>query len=99
MKIGLSLSFCVQDIVKGKVRLDEVLCIITGTKATTEAEREAVLTDYCRTYWRGHEESALAVMKELAPRLIQPRIYGVTPPSIAGGHWIDVSDRYPAEES
>ena len=48
---GLSLSFCVLDIVRGHVPLDQVIEIRTGCSARNEAEWLAVFACYGRTYW------------------------------------------------
>lgn len=92
MRIGLSLSFCIKDILDGKVREDEVLAIITGTNAQNAVEREKLLNGYCETYWRGQEKEALMVVDRLNGRIMQPRRFGIEVPATYRGHWIEFNN-------
>lgn len=51
MKIGQSLSFCVLDIARGHVDIDNVLVIITRTKAAGEVEFVKLVDHYKMNYW------------------------------------------------
>jgi len=69
MKLGLSLSFCVQDIVRGKVNIDEVHHIFTACSPRDEDELEReILQRYCQVYWRDNPEKAREVVRELRDR-------------------------------
>lgn len=59
--IGFSLSFCLRDILQGKVDREEVLFIQTACAPRNDVERDEVIEQYSRTYWRdfGHKEIAL----------------------------------------
>jgi hypothetical protein len=46
MKIGFSLSLCVNDIMNGKVDIDEVLVIITRTKINSADEMYRIMKSY-----------------------------------------------------
>lgn len=87
---GLSLSFCVSDICKGKVNLVDVKKIVAGTCARTEAEWNMLIDSYCESYWAGFEQQARATVKGLREtgRIEQPRLHGEEPHNIADGHWI-----------
>lgn len=97
MKIGLSLSFCVQDILDGKVAEQDVLCIVSGTKAATQEDWAKLLQGY-EIYWHKNVGEAynIAVRLRESGRIVQPRLNGQEPPNIAAslGHWLDLSNRY-----
>lgn len=94
MKIGLSLSFCVNDIIRGDVDIDEVACIMSSTKASTKEEWKNVLLDYEKYYWHGHEKEARAIIRQLlrSKRLVFPRLSINRYPMIYDGHWITQQD-------
>ena len=91
--IGLSLSFCVRDILDGKVELDDVEKIIAGTRIHNEQDLEQVVESYMDWYWN-HNPRALAIVAELfrSGRLEQPRCQGKNPPNISDGHWKEVDN-------
>jgi hypothetical protein len=90
--IGLSLSFCVKDIIEGRVALESVEKIITGTFFT---DRESFhdgmkhAPGYCHTYWRKHPERAHQIAMQLwdSGKIDQPRTRGEPRPNIHQGHW------------
>ena len=90
--IGLSLSFCVKDILDGKKKLDDVLCIVSNTAFDPARETEKLLDVYCRTYWKEKRTEAREILSHLlvSRRLIQPRLidpdYSHRPDPI----WIEV---------
>ena len=59
--IGLSLSFCVRDILDGKVAVEDVECIVAGTAAETDEDWECLVVGYAQSYWRKHS------MEQIAP--------------------------------
>ena len=75
MKYGRSLSFCVREILEGKVRLEEVGCIVSSTKFSSVDE--IMESSYLENYWRGFSrKKILMVLTYLGNgRLIQPRLY------------------------
>lgn len=85
MLIGLSLSLCVIDIMKGLVQEEEVGKIIAGTAADTPEAWEKVLQDYSKIYWRKSPEQGEAIARRLieAGKIEQPRITQFRCPSIA----------------
>ncbi|WP_046866820.1 hypothetical protein, partial [Microvirga massiliensis] len=52
--IGLSLSFCIKDIILGQVQLETVEKIVTGTRAVTEADWEEIANRYAQVYWKAN---------------------------------------------
>lgn len=99
--IGLSLSFCVRDIVEGKVAYEQVTKLITGTGAPDEKNWEEMLQDYVEWYWwgpkglyRGDEEktrAAIAIVNRLRSesKIEQPRlITGMVPLWHHEGRWV-----------
>jgi hypothetical protein len=106
MKIGLSLSLCVRDILLGRVREEEVECLIVGTMFLSDEQFEHVLDGYAPMYWRlGLQQPILerderfmlqgkAIARRLrdAGKLHQPRADGLNEPSIVDGHWIDTQN-------
>ena len=88
--IGLSLSFCVKDIIEGRVDLTKVEKIITGTWFTDrDMFHTGMKHTYCHTYWRKDPVTALNIAMHLwdLGKIDQPRARGETPPNISDGHW------------
>lgn len=96
-KVGLSLSFCVQDIITGKMDINNVHFISTGTKIENEEQWQWVMDDYSGAYWTMNPELAVKIATQLrdAGKLIQPRLEGLRLPVIERRreHWVDV-DQY-----
>ena len=87
MKIGLSLSRCVRDIVEGRVDIDDVLILITRTDfdPTDPEQWHSIWVGYIlyNPEWAGLEHDAVyAVVMELwaSGRMHQPRKFGRNPP-------------------
>lgn len=94
MKIGLSLSFCIGDILRGEVKVEEVSKLITATACSTNEEFEKVVKSYCENYsqWRKNPERA----RELAyyfwnnKMIEQPRLIDEdSHPGLNDGRWIE----------
>jgi hypothetical protein len=75
MLIGTSLSFCVKDIMEGRVKLDNVILIITGTNSKGKDSWEQILNTYSETYWRSNPEKGIEIANQLlfTGRIFQPR--------------------------
>jgi hypothetical protein len=88
--VGLSVSFCIRDIVEGDVAEDDVKFIVAGTRIRNTEEYESVVESYSEYYWKEHVEEARAVFKRLwdAGKIIQPRLLDLPAPNIAGGTWL-----------
>lgn len=87
--IGLSLSFCVADILAGKVALGEVDVVYAAVYWPTTEDFEAGITRYAETYWRDDPEQGKNVARALrqSGRIIQPLARGHEPFNISKGHW------------
>ena len=91
MKIGLSLSMCIRDILSGEVRLEDVMLIRSNTAARDQYDWERVFNSYSKTYWRQDPVRAGRILTLLlAANIIeQPRL---TDPnyshSITDGWWV-----------
>jgi phosphoglycolate phosphatase-like HAD superfamily hydrolase len=92
--IGLSLSFCIKDIILGQVQLESVEKIVTGTKAVTEAHWEEIADRYTQVYWKADPAKAREVLNELraSGRIEQPRVDQKIPYNIATGHRVEATE-------
>lgn len=96
MKIGFSFGRCVRDIVKGKVKIDDVLCIIARTHMPKEESVEWVIGEYMhrRDYLQGlDEKDCLDAGLELwrTGRVIEPRANGVGVLQVPSDYvWMDL---------
>lgn len=90
--IGLSLSFCVKDLMAGRVVEAEVRKIIAGTACHTESDWDKLIADYRRTYWRtfdGDAVKALIQRLRAQSKIEQPRLADPEHVQYIGrGHWI-----------
>jgi len=79
MKVGMSLSFCVSDIVKGKVSLDEIRFISTGTCVKTSEQWDKIIASYQETYWRKFPQEGERITRLLIEqgKILQPRLEGL----------------------
>lgn len=87
MKVGLSLSRCVRDIVEGQVDLDDVLILITRTNfdPTDKEQWESIWNGYqsLNPEWLGLDHDAVyKVVMDLwnSAKIHQPRKFGARPP-------------------
>lgn len=76
MHVGLSLSFCVADIISGAVRIEDVEVIHASTAAVTQDDWDRVVRQYSSVYWRRDPGRAARVVELLrnANRIRQHRI-------------------------
>lgn len=91
-KIGLSLSFCVNDILKGIIKEEEVTKIIASTDASTPKDWEVVIGEYKKRYWKDNPEEGEAITRRLlkADKIKQPRVKGENVVySISNGWWLE----------
>jgi hypothetical protein len=86
MKIGLSLSRCVRDIVEGRVNIDDVLILITRTDfdPTVQEQWDSIWAGYnsMNPEWYGLDHDAVfGVVLDLwnTGRVHQPRKFGARP--------------------
>jgi len=98
MKIGLSLSRCVKDIVEGHVDPEDVLVLVTGTQfdPTLDDQWDNIWYAYAIDYsiwldFRDREDEVRAVVLQLwhDGKIHQPRKFGSAPRSPVY-HWREV---------
>lgn len=88
--IGRSLSFCILDIIRNHVSIQEVEKIYTSTKCATGVQWDDMIDCYSRVYWRENPTAARTAVRMLqdAGKIEQPRL---TDPdyeySINNGYW------------
>lgn len=84
--IGLSLSFCVQDMVEDNISTDDILYIISGTKIKTYEHLTEVIEQYGKSYWKGIEARSAEIVLELfeANKILQPRLINEDAISLSG---------------
>lgn len=87
MKIGLSLSMCVKDILEGNVALEDVSKIITGTAFLT---MEEAIKQYSLLIWyRYPQQDVVRVVTALWPVVYQPRLENKDFPKYTPGkYWV-----------
>lgn len=91
MLIGLSVSNCIRDIVKGTVSINQVAYIIGGTNFSLD-KPETIEKHYSTTYWKDDPELAHEVLVQLCRerRILQPRQGFGWPLDTSAGHWAAV---------
>ena len=100
MKIGFSFGRCLRDLVKGTVKLEDVMCIIARTHMITEAHVKSVINGYMhrRDYLHGLnpaecERIGLELWK--SGKVLEPRANGISASSVPRDYiWMDL---YPTE--
>lgn len=82
MKIGFSLSFCIQDILEGRETEDDLTCIVCGTHFKSLDDFQMLLDRYEERYW-GNKGLGRKIAERLlcSGRLLQPRAMGLPAPS------------------
>ena len=100
MKIGFSFGRCLRDIVKGTVKLEDVMCVIARTHMITEEHVKNVIKEY--TYRRDYlmgldpaecERIGLELWK--SGKVFEPRANGISASSVPRDYiWMDL---YPTE--
>jgi hypothetical protein len=84
--VGLSLSFCIADLIKGDRKYEDVSYLVTATRCSTEEEWEQVISSYSRSYteWRKNPNHARRLVMRLREegKVFQPRLCGKEIPSI-----------------
>lgn len=70
--IGTSLSFCMQDILAGRVSVDEISAIVTSTAFKSSEE---AFNAYYESYWNDYSKLVVKmVLDGLWPLICQPRL-------------------------
>lgn len=88
--IGLSLSFCITDIVFGNVKESEVEKIVTPARFQNDGEFEELLERYSKSYWKYFPDSSVDIARRLygSGKIEQLSPSERVSHNIADGHWI-----------
>lgn len=87
-RYGLSLSFCLPDLLSGEVSLSSFAGIISATRFETP---EQALEHYMDSYWSDLDRASVRTMLEaIWPKVVQPRLSGLPAHNIARGKWMVV---------
>jgi len=95
--VGLSLSSCIYDILRGEVAIESVIKIITGTRIISCGDVAKVIDQYADTYWFGHNKQLCREIVEYflfrgvirQPRLTDGCVYTE---KLGGTNWVDYND-------
>lgn len=92
MIIGLSLSRCIREILRGNVFVEDVAKIIAGTHAPTlDAFRRLVVEPYKKKYWQDDPVEAERIVMQLYRdgKIHQPRLKNNAHyPTLIRGIWV-----------
>ena len=88
-KFGKSLSFCIKDIISGKVNIDDVSAISAGTNIPDSDALDQVIKQYRKSYWRDNPDLGEETCRKLfsEKKVLQPRLRGEAPYDIHRG-WL-----------
>ena len=94
--IGLSLSACVLDIVKGNIEIENVEKILAGTHCATPMDWYSAISYWVKHDWKKHTVNSLVILCELfeTGKIEQPRLVNDAHiPVLSGEHdftiWVD----------
>jgi hypothetical protein len=92
MLIGLSLSFCISDIINGRVDKNDVSFIISGTRIMCDHDLSEVIATYAKYNWQTNPELGMEIARQFYNRgmILQPRVLGYNAPHVADGWWAKV---------
>ena len=91
--VGLSLSFCVKDIIDNKVAIDDVQFITSGTHATCPEDWDEIIAVYRKAYWYTDPDRGEVVARYFIGNglILQPRMEGNRPLFKGNGKWVPVA--------
>jgi hypothetical protein len=89
--IGLSLSSCIRDLCLFRAPQASILAIVAGTAFEKPDWKQEAIDCYGKTIWKDLDMSDIQYYLDTLP-IIQPRLFGHMPPSVAHGHWIVIGD-------
>jgi len=92
--IGLSMSFCIADILAKRIDIGSVICIVTNTAFKTPEE---ALDYYYDNHWKNYEcrNETRDLLKVLWSLIYQPRLNNTDVNqqyNIGFGHWVNTSN-------
>lgn len=88
--IGLSISFCISDILRGKVSITDVEKIVSGTKVVVPAQWDYLAKEYKKYYWQDDPVRGEQILRQLLAegKIYQPRVHDGRCPVIDSGRWV-----------
>jgi hypothetical protein len=93
--IGLSLSFCIKDVLNQTVNFERIKKIVTSCRVKSQEDFELLLDRYTQVYWKDLPSVARKLAQELfnAGRLEFPRNEDNNHfPNIAHGVWVKTEE-------
>lgn len=86
--IGLSLSFCMSDILEGRISIEEIAAIVSSTKFNTIEE---AVDYYQPTYWyKFNKKTCQETLESIWDLLFQPRFSFPSSGHMVGhGFWLN----------
>lgn len=74
--IGISVSFCIEDLIRGRVREEDVVKIIGSTKCGTVEEWAKVIDNYRKGFWFENPDEAERLFRKFLAegKIEQPRL-------------------------
>lgn len=95
--IGLSLSFCIKDVIEGHVEESEIKEINARTLAFCDEDWSNILAIYCQSFWQKEPDKAREIFYRLlsAGKIKQPRLDGKPRFDVSNGYW-EVDDNIKA---
>ena len=89
-KVGKSLSFCIKDIILGKVNIEDVSVILAGTNIPDDDVLNKVIEQYRKSYWRENPDLGEEICRKLFDegKIFQPRLRGEAPLHKGGDWWV-----------
>jgi hypothetical protein len=92
--IGLSVPFCIRDLVEDRVSPAVVEKIIGSTEAETPDEINELVRQFRAVYWYANPGACERLFRSLLSegKIEQPRITTGRTPLIANGHWVASED-------
>ncbi len=93
--IGISVSFCIKDIVTCRMPLEKVEKIISGIIAPTPEHLEEMLFQYKQGCWREYPEKAEVIFRQLLGegKIEQPRLVNNNHFPVFDHHWVENEDQ------
>ena len=95
--IGLSLSFCVKEILYGKKSLDDIDALIIAVRAKPGSDSwNEVIKTYKESYWKDFDNDLIdTILKEIQSKIYIPRVDigdQYFPMIYGGGYWVNSVD-------
>lgn len=93
--IGFSLSFCIRDILRGKVKVEDVLHLHTACRMESEDDIRQCVKQYCKSYWKDFEvQTIFGLINHLRKdnRISWLSSFEPNPMFIGWGHWLSTKN-------